>query len=200
MASRILLLAIIVLAFSCQNNHGQEKPEQETPKALEDNQSSFEVVSKRGPEDLVEELYRELLTKDQELKSLEQDIQALSNSKDDSTRQFTNYNGKSKSYFNSAEQHMLEISDSVLKEKINSIVSAQLGKYNLLTSKHKGLLEAIQDREMKISDLHQVLKILRTLPMIEKYQKDNLPGTKPLEGYIKQQERVIKFADTLIKK
>jgi hypothetical protein len=36
------------------------------------------------------------------------------------------------------------------------------------------------------------------LPLIEKYQKDNLPSTKPLKGFIKQQDQTISQADTLI--
>jgi hypothetical protein len=38
------------------------------------------------------------------------------------------------------------------------------------------------------------------LPLIEKYQNDNLPTTKSFEGYVKQQDKTIELADTLIKK
>ncbi|GAB2670787.1 hypothetical protein GCM10027036_25140 [Flavihumibacter cheonanensis] len=53
---------------------------------------------------------------------------------------------------------------------------------------------------MTISDLHNVLKIIRTLPLIDKYQNDNIPNTKSLEDYLKKQDKVITIADTLTKK
>lgn len=34
---------------------------------------------------------------------------------------------------------------------------------------------------------------------MEKYQKDNLPNKKQLEGFIKQQDQTINLADTLVK-
>lgn len=50
---------------------------------------------------------------------------------------------------------------------------------------------------MMIADLHTVLRIVRTLPLIDKYQKDNLPAAKSLDDFIKQQDAAIKLADSL---
>lgn len=113
---------------------------------------------------------------------------------------FDNFNEKNQSYFNSADRHIAGIKDSLVRDKIKTLVSAQLSKYNSKIAKHKELLKLIESKQMTISDLHNVLKIIRTLPLIDKYQNDNIPNTKSLEDYLKKQDKVITIADTLTKK
>jgi len=200
MTTKIFISTILVLTLVSCDNRQQDKPKQETPKALEDKSSSYEIVSKRSYDDLVESLYTELLTKDIDLKRLEDKIDELRKSKSDTTELFDNFIEKNQSYFSSADRHVSEIKDSLLRDKIKNLVAIQLTKYNSRIVRHNELLKLIETKQMTISDLHNVLKIVRTLPLIDKYQKDNIPNTKSFEGYIKQQETVIKLADTLAKK
>lgn len=201
MTTKICLSTILVFILtSCDNNRIQDKPRQETPKALEDN-SSYDIVSKgRGSDDLLENLYNELVSKDVELKRLEVKIDDVNRSKNDSTASFNRFNGKVLSYFRSADIHVSAIEDSILREKMKLLIAGHLTKYNSRIAKHSELLKTLAINEISISDLHSVLKIVRTLPVIEKYQQDNLPTTKQLEGFIKQQDQTINLADTLIKK
>jgi hypothetical protein len=75
-----------------------------------------------------------------------------------------------------------------------------MAKYNLSVASHRDLSKMIQTNQLTLSDLHNILKIVRTLPIIEQYQKKSLPETRPLEGYIELQEKTIKLADSLAKK
>ena len=140
------------------------------------------------------------MTKDIDLKKLEDKIDELNKSKNDTTELFDKYDGKNQSYFSSADRHVVDIKDSLLRNKMRIIVTNQLSKYNSRIGKHNELLKIIDAKQMTISDLHNVLKIVRTLPLIDKYQKDNLTDTKSFEGYIKQQEKAIQLVDTLSKK
>lgn len=185
---------------SCNNNRTQDKAKQETPKALEDKSSSYEIVSKRGYDDLVESLYNELVSKDIDLKKLEDKIDDLRKSKSDTTELFDKFNEKNQSYFSSADRQVSRINDSVIRDKMKNLVALQLTTYNSKIARHNDLLKLIETKQMTISDLHHVLKIVKTLPLIDKYQKDNLPGIHSFEGYIKRQEEAIKLADTLSKK
>ena len=201
MTTKIFISTILVLTFaSCDNTRTQDKPKQETPQALEDKSSSYELISKRGYDDLVESLYNELVTKDIDLKKLEDKIDELNKSKNDTTDLFDKYNGKNRSYFSSADRHVVNIKDSLLRDKMKILVINQLSKYNSRIGKHNELLKIIDAKQMTISDLHNVLKIVRTLPLIDKYQNDNLTDTKSFEGYIKHQEKAIQLVDTLSKK
>ncbi|GAB2677680.1 hypothetical protein GCM10027036_34190 [Flavihumibacter cheonanensis] len=54
---------------------------------------------------------------------------------------FDNFNEKNQSYFNSADRHIAGIKDSLVRDKIKTLVSAQLSKYNSKIAKHKELLK-----------------------------------------------------------
>lgn len=201
MTTKIFISTIFVLTLvSCNNTRTQDKPKQETPIALEDKTSSFGLVSKRGYDDLVESLYSELVSKNIDLKKLEDKIDELNKSKNDTTNLFDQYNEKNQSYFNAANEHVAEIKDSLLRDKMRTLISKNLTKYNSSIVRHNDLLKIIEAKNLRIEDLHNILKIVKTLPLIEKYQHDNLPSIKPFEGYIKRQDETIKLADTLIKK
>jgi hypothetical protein len=201
MTTKLFLSACIVVALaSCNDNRTPNKPHQDTPKALEDKSSSHSIISKRGSYDLVESLYAELVNKDMDLKRFEEAFNELQQSKSDTTRLFDKYNKKNQEYFSSAGSHVLDIKDSVLREKMKNLVAHQLTKYNLKIAKHHELLQLMEEKQITLSDLRQVLMLVRTLPLIDNYQKDNLPGTASFEGYIKEQEEAIQLADPLTKK
>lgn len=199
MRTRICLLAIGVLTLAACNHHRvQPQPVADMPKALEDHSASDNLISKRGTGDLVESLYGELVGTDAGLKQLETALDALSQSKSDSTNPFHLFDEKSRSYYKAAGQHADQIRDSLLKDEVRQLVADHLAKYNAITARHQELLKSIDTKTAKLEDLHTVLKIVKTLPVIEKYQKDNRPGTTSLEGYSKKQDGAIDDANKLI--
>jgi hypothetical protein len=62
------------------------------------------------------------------------------------------------------------------------------------------LLKLAEDRRKALNDLHILLKLVKTLPMIEKYQQENLPSEKPIEALIRQYDKLIREADAATKK
>lgn len=199
-ASLIISIFLFLTLYACDNSRTQGKHQNEIPKALDDKSSSFEIISKRGYDDLLERLYKELAEKTPELNELEKQIEKLADSKSDSTEVFNLYDGKNRNYYHSANNHVLKIKDSVLEERMKMLIETSLNKYNNSVSKHNDILKSIDNKSISLTDLHLVLKITRTLPLIEKYQIDNMPATKPLEGYSKQLDKTIRYADSLIKK
>ncbi len=202
MTFKIFLSAVSVLALiACNNRHTPDNSKQEVPKALEDKNNSMDIVSKRKDgEDLVETLYDELVSKDTKLKNLEERLDALNKSRDDSASAFDQFNGKNESYYRSANEHVAAIKDSVLRGRMRELVANHLAKYQSSIARHHGLLTTIESNHVTIADLHGILQIVRTLPLMEKYQVASLPSTTSLEGYIKQQDGTIKLVDTLTKK
>jgi hypothetical protein len=201
MTTKIFIPAIIVLTLSsCNNTRTQDKPKQETPKALQDKSSSYELVSKRNYDDLVEILYNELVSKNIDLKQLEDKIDELNKSKSDTTNLFDKFNEKNQSYFSAAHRHISEIKDSLLRDKMKVLIGNNLTKYSSSIARHRELLKEVETKNLAINDLHNILKIVKTLPLMEKYQSDNLPSTKSIEGFIKRQEETIELVDKLTKK
>ena len=196
-----ILLSFVILSMltSCNDSNTQDKPKQETPKALED-KSSLEIVTKRGSDDLVEGIYKEIADKAPELKEFENKIKNLNSSKSDSVDSFNNYDQKNQSYFGSANRQVEQIHDSLLKEEMKTLIANSLENYNSTVLKHKNLLTKIETKEVTLNDLHTILKIKRTLPVIKKYQTENLPSTTSLVGFSGKLDEAIKYADTLTKK
>ena len=197
----VILSTIIFLTLtSCTDSQSHDYKQQETPKALEDKSSSYEIVSKRGDGDLVESLYNELAEKTTALKELENKIDKLSRSEGDSTEVFAKFNTKNNVYYSATDRHIEQIKDTLLRDNVKKLIAGSLAKYNTSTSRYTALLNTIETKNIILSDLHSILKIIKTLPLIEKYQKDNLPTTKSFEGFIKRQNEAIRDADSLTKK
>jgi hypothetical protein len=190
---------VLTIIVSCNNNRLQ--PQQETPKALDENDKSYSLVTKRGyDEDILESLYGELVDKTPELEKLEEDIDIIYSSKGDSLEAFTNFDSKNDRYYNSADIHAQGIKDSLLRQKMKNLIQASLTNYNSLTAPHNNLLNSIESKQATLGDVHTALKIVRTLPVIAKYQKNSLPDTKPLEGYSQKLSKTIREAQTLSNK
>jgi hypothetical protein len=187
---QLLSISIVLIVVLSCNRHKQQ-PQNSIPKALEERKTSYSLISKRGNDDLVESLYRGLADETPALKKLEEDIDAINNSKEDSLEQFQKFNSKNNSYYNSAQNHTGFIQDSLLRERIKNLVQSGLSNYNSLTAAHNNILKSITSKETSLNDLHVALKIIKTLPVINKYQKENLPNTKALEGYSQQQTKTI---------
>ena len=202
MTKLTLISTVVLLTFaSCDNARIKENQDQnqETPKALQE-EKSYEIVSKREYGDIIESLYKELADKTPELKDLETKLNALSASKSDSTEQYDKYNGKNQSYYYSADNHLKQINDSTLRKKMQALISSSLTKYNSKVYRHTELLKSIDKKTMTLDDLHEILIITTTLPLIEKYQNDNLPTTKSINGYLKQLDKAVQIENSLLEK
>jgi hypothetical protein len=191
-----LSLILTLLLLACGKRQGAQA-EKETPHALADD-ATYEISSRRSYDDLLEDLYSELVRKDIDLQALEEKIEALNENQIDSSVLFQNYDNKHQAYFLSAERHIAGISDSLVRDKMKALVAKSLTKYGALTTQHRELLGLIAAKNLTIADLHSVLKIVKTLPLIEKYQIDHLPSTKSMKGYVGKQEEVIRLEKELI--
>jgi hypothetical protein len=201
--SRLIPAFIFLAIVSCNNpqTHSptQEQPH-ETPKALGDQSISSDLVSKRGSGDLLESLYEEQEEKSPELKDLEARLKYLSKTEPDSIESFEKYNGKNKSYYASAESRVTQIDDSVLRDKIKKLIASSLMKYNSAISVHENILKSINKKNLTLADLHIILKIMRTLPIIEQYQHTNLPPSKSMQDFSSQLDQAINNLDSLTTK
>jgi hypothetical protein len=201
MRNTIVILSFICFAVtSCNDSKPKTDEHNETPKALEDKSSSYEIISKRGYGDLIESLYKELADKNPELNELEMQIKHLAESKGDSAASFNNYDNKNKTYYASAGNHLAQLKDTLLKQKIKQLIEGSTSRYNRSVTPHNDLLKAIDSKHTTLHDLHVVLKITRTLPLIEKYQEDAFPSTHGLNRYAGALDKTIRYADTLTKK
>jgi hypothetical protein len=195
----LFIPALLLLSLSCRNKKSSGTNNVSTPTALQENTSSG-LLKKRAKGDLVDNLYDELVENTPELKDLETQIDDFNSRKPDSLANFVNYDNKSNDYYNSARSHYNQIQDSVIKEKISSLITKSQITYDGKTADIKFLIKKLKEKTITLDDLHIVLKLSRTLPVIEKYQTDNLPSPEPIKAVVNDIESLIKKVDTLSKK
>jgi hypothetical protein len=83
---------------------------------------------------------------------------------------------------------------------MKNLLTSHITQYKNSIVTHNEFINLIKDKNLTISDIHIVLKIVKTLPLIERYQQENLPNTKSLQGLIKQQDAIIKLTEKLTNK
>ena len=195
---KLISILLIATLIACTSKNRENNAAQ-TPKALQDESSLIKSYSSGRYDDLVESLYTELVKNNADLKLLEEKINELNTSKNDSTELLNRFVQKNMLYFSSANAHIAQIKDSLMRQKMKSLITKDSVAFNSSVIQHYQLQNLIEAKNVQLADLHTILKIVKTLPLMEKYQKENIPGFKSLQGFIHKQNEAIKLADTLIK-
>jgi hypothetical protein len=193
-----ILISGSTLLLSC----GEKKQDtvvpltHDTPEALQDNKLEIKSYG-RSSKDLVEELYAELMEQDASLKKLEEDLNTHRQRPGELNDAFNHYHSKSTDYYVSANQKTEVIHDSVLKQKINAFIKRSNQQYSKKTVKANELLSQISENNLSIQDQHLALKIVLTMPLIEKFQSGNAIPENQFKDLIKEQNELLKEMDKL---
>ncbi len=177
------ILLCLFLIFSCR----QEKSNKQIPDALNDKNISVSGSFRSYDESLVDKLYSELIKNDQELQKFDNEILTNLSNSHEVRKELSSYDDKSKNYYTSALTNTKSITDSVLKKRLVELVKNSETKYNSKVLSLKKLSGIIEANNASISDNYTFFKTAMTIPIIEKFQKENLPISKPLENFIKEQ-------------
>ncbi|MDR3273540.1 MAG: hypothetical protein LBT29_08680 [Flavobacteriaceae bacterium] len=197
LTSLITATVLILILSSCDRNEIPKQPE--TPKALQQEESmSFSRTTRAT--NFVDDLYAELVDKTPELKKIENDLAIYEKKEQDSLKKINNYDIKSGHYYNDDLFEVKMINDSLLKNKMYEIVKNSQGDYREKTEKITTLLKIIDKKNSSIADYHTIMKLTLTIPLIEKYQNENLPNSKTMEDLIKEQSSLIKKMNELTPK
>lgn len=184
-------IVILMLLVSCvgEQTDKNQRSAAETPKALQDNKVDLKSYSRSG--DLVEQLYGELVDQTPELKKLEDDFVELSPKRAELNEKFLQYGMKSNHYYSTANNNASAVTDSLLRKKMIALITASQTKYTTKTTELNSLLAQMAKNGTTLSDHHAVLKIVLTLPIIEKYQSDHRPDAKEFKELMGQQENLL---------
>lgn len=188
----LLAIALILSSISCRNNQIKEEQTQiaETPEPLQEKKLDFESYGRKST-DLVDELYSDLIENSPELLKLENDLENIDSKPATLKHQLSAFDNKSERYYHSAEYKLSQISDSLLRLRIQSIIVKSKNKYEGNMNEINDLVNSIDKQSTSIYDHHLILKVLLTLPIIEKYQNDNFPSTKEYKELILEQSKLI---------
>ena len=194
-----LTVLILVSCTSCKEN--KTTPQGDVPKALQDNKEGKLIsYSKRGPEDLVEELYDEKVRSTLVLKTIEELIDKLNKSQNDSLETFNDFKFKNQQYYGSAKSHLNSIKDSLLKKEIEAVIEKNLLVYSNRVAGLEDLVTSLNIRSGSAEDRHTALMIVISLGMMKEYQEKNMPPSKSIETVINDYNRLIQKMDSVINK
>lgn len=194
MLKKIAFLSLILL-ISCKKNETVHRNIEE-PKAFEE--KTIDLGRLKSGNDLIEDLFQELVDKSPELKNLENELKELKTR--DTNDIFYNYNEKSEDYYASASRHINSIQDSVMKQKMLNLITKSEEKYSTQKSDLENLTKTINQKKMEIKDYHNALKIVLTIPLIEQYQKQHLPNKAPFEKLIEKENQLLQKTKNSIPK
>lgn len=197
MKEACLFILSITLFISCSDS-GRDNSPADPVETASDGRGSKELISKGySREDLIENLYEQKLKASTELADLDD---ALTDARRyyDSTKSFSEYNEKSTDYYHSANRHISNIKDSVLKQRIMRIVDSSSNRYAMFSSHHRSLLQQLEKNGENIDGLYAAIKVLLTLPDIENYQKKNRPVPAALQKAADKQKDVIRKMDSVL--
>jgi hypothetical protein len=190
----ILLLCLISTAtimLACNQPEQLNKKNSNVPKALQEN--SLEEItdfSKREKSDILDNIYNEQLASRPDLKEIENIIKNIKEEQVEAINDFEQFHSKNSEYYNSANYHLNNFSDSVLREKIKAIINESEKNYKAKSSKIASLAAQINQQSLTISDYHEALKAIVTIPVIEKFQNENLPNDSVFRRITKEQKQL----------
>ncbi len=197
---KLLLPLFILLLTSCAQNKPEPQQQNNVPKALQEKKVDFSVVTKRYDNNIVQNLYDEMLKDDKELQKFENGIEKINSDKTDSLEYYHSYLDKNTSYYNSADNYLSSIKDSVMKNRIKQILAESNTRFESGITQHKNLVQQIESKERWLTDLHVAVKIIKTLPVMEKYQRENLPSLNSIQAINNEFGKLIAEAELLSKK
>jgi hypothetical protein len=196
----VIMLSVLISACNHQVDTGEGDNKANVPQALTDNNS--ELLSKRyyRSESLVNSLYTDLTNTQPELKGIEDELNLYKKMNEDSLQLFDRFHSKSANYYADANNILSSINDPVLKERLQVLINNSESSYKQKMASHLALKKQIDNNNASIEGLHQALKIVATLPVLERYQKDNQPGVKAMANVSRADNKLKGKLDAIVNK
>ncbi len=198
-----MLIPIMGILFLCScETHRKQSPVQppqqpETPKALTEKSSSGEFLSKRIPDGLVDALYAELVSNSPELRDVDDKLKAIKEMSGDSLSAFQLFTRKNEDYYRRAFAKAGDIQDSVLKKQMLAIIARSDTNYKQFIEPMQNLESRIDNKNASLQDYHIVLKLKKTLPVIQQYQQKSLPPKSALNNVLAEQDKLLNKMNTM---
>jgi hypothetical protein len=161
--------------------------------------TSGDPKSYRGGKDLIEEWYGDLVDKDASLEQLEKDIAAIEKRLSELQAKFADYNSVSSEFYSAGFQKATLIRDTSVSNHIKKLLLESQGRYNARTAALNNLMQALSQKNISQHDYHVALKIVKTLPMMEKYQQAYIPGTEEYNSLLNKLNEVVKRMESQVK-
>lgn len=189
MKKTLLFLSLTLAVYSCKENNSDKNEIVE--KAAENTESSFPIKRMSKSQDILNGIYSELLKNDKELQKLDEKINSIQKDGKIIKNIYSDVVSNSDDYYLLAKNSAKSIQDSILRKEILALVRNSSDKFNVKKNKLEELKKQVRLNNNRIFSFYQALKIRRTLPEIEKYQKANPLKSDSLSLFINKQNQLL---------
>lgn len=134
-----------------------------------------------GYRDMVEELYDQAVKQNDNLKSIEESIDKFEKKKADAMGRYNSFTSYNNRYYTDAKAKAATITDATARKKATDLIAQSEARYNSRLSDWRATITDLAIKEKELDDLHSLLMIVTTEPMISKYQSTELPDSQKLK-------------------
>ncbi|MGL1888292.1 MAG: hypothetical protein OCD76_17385 [Reichenbachiella sp.] len=182
----IVTIFTVLITFSCSD---EKTPSQavlikdQTPDVLDKNESDINLSSynKRMNSDIIQRLFDEAIAHDEQLKTLNKRIYDIEGVKNDSLERFNIYIRNNQDYWNTLNQYINQLNDTLLRDDLNLVVERLEDRYTSKVLPLNTIVSNIELSQKSLVDQQIIMKILVTEPMMRNYQNNELPDIKTLK-------------------
>lgn len=190
---KILFASVMALSFiACKDNRTENAPAvANAVDNAEESSVSRSLKESYRSDDMIDQIYAELLKTDTNLKALDERIAGIY---DKSGKVLASYEPiiyKSESYYQNAREKTMAIKDSLLKKEVEQQIKISEDEYSLKIRSIKELIKKINANTGVITDQYTAFKIRKTLQEIQKYQNAHPLKTDSLEHFIVKQQNLL---------
>jgi len=190
MKTNALLFCLLVIVFCSACNRkspsNNNSAKTEIPEPLQDDDGSIGLKKMSRDASLMQGIYADQVTKRPDLQKLENQLEHFNEGMPDSLAAFNKYAQTCNRYYDSANGALREMKDTVLRDRLRSILAESKHKYEQKTNRFSVLMKDIDSNQTAFTNYYTALKIAVSLPLIENYQDKNQPGTQPVEALSKE--------------
>ena len=186
----LLVITIAILLFSCK-----EKTENAVVAAEKSNIVSS-VSSQKGSRysegtSLIDAIYFEIIKEDKELQLLDDEINLIGKNSYEHIKKKEELLDKPKEYFGEVNEKIAADKDSILKKQMQNFIKESSDHFTKSKQDLRLLISQIDSNNRSITQHYDFFKIRKTLPEIEKYQKQNPLKLEELKKIITDQNQLL---------
>jgi hypothetical protein len=130
-----------------------------------------------GGNDLVEQLYQQEIKRNTSLNDIEDGIEDFYKKRNDALEKYNIFSTYNNRYYTDAKNKANYIQNITTKQYALESINKSIANYNAKMTDWNTIITMLNANEKELVDLHHLLKINITLPIIENYQQKELPST-----------------------
>ena len=173
--NRIILLALTpVILLVCCNSTSISTDKHGIPEAFAQNgsYSDWTSISKRGSYNLLDKLFNDACEDNDQLNELNDEIKETQQTLYEDSKPMHTFLANNNSYYDYLAAELNNLNDTLLKEALLQVVDGTKSRYEKMEQELDTEILANSSAVQALQDHHTLLKVISTLPIMQKYYEN----------------------------